>query len=169
MLSNSTYFPAEGWCVIAWVFKWSRHSLYFPCHSAIVKASVKLKSSIRLSGQRDNKIMVLELEVAKGTRDGNDTAGICVKQQNINQNQPPSPRQDRGWCWGPVWSCWGPARSFLGSALARTPASTKRVPHGPGEDWGGHSSLCQSQLAVQWPGWVCYLWENSEVLDWMWI
>lgn len=55
---------------------------------------MKLKSSIRLSGQRDNKIMVLELEVAKGTRDGNDTAGICVKQQNINQNQPPSPRQD---------------------------------------------------------------------------
>ena len=65
-----------------------------------MKASVKLKSSIRLSSQRDNEIMVLGSEVAEGIEDGTDTVVVLAKQSNINQTPPPflSPQQDQRSC-----------------------------------------------------------------------
>lgn len=66
VLGNVTRLPIE----LSWprFLKRSLHSPYFLFHLSIVKVSVKLKSSVRLSGQQDNKIMVLKLGVVKGDR-----------------------------------------------------------------------------------------------------
>lgn len=41
--------------------------------------------------------MVLESEVVEGTEDGIDTVVIFVRQQSINQNQPPFPSAGLAW------------------------------------------------------------------------